>query len=94
VGYYATLVNINAYHQPGVEAGKKAAGDFLKILTGVRAQLAKAGSATADEVASALGADAEEVYHCLVHLAANETHILQALGKNPGEDRFTMETHT
>ncbi len=25
VGFYATLVNINAYHQPGVEAGKKAA---------------------------------------------------------------------
>ena len=24
VGFYATLVNINAYHQPGVEAGKKA----------------------------------------------------------------------
>ena len=25
VGFYASLVNINAYHQPGVEAGKKAA---------------------------------------------------------------------
>ena len=31
VGLYATLVGINAYHQPGVEAGKKAAGDILKI---------------------------------------------------------------
>ena len=26
VSFYASLVNINAYHQPGVEAGKKAAG--------------------------------------------------------------------
>ncbi|MGB0581557.1 MAG: glucose-6-phosphate isomerase, partial [Limisphaerales bacterium] len=26
VGFYASLVGINAYHQPGVEAGKKAAG--------------------------------------------------------------------
>src|SRR6185369_17529275 len=25
VGLYASLININAYHQPGVEAGKKAA---------------------------------------------------------------------
>jgi glucose-6-phosphate isomerase len=25
VGFYASLVGINAYHQPGVEAGKKAA---------------------------------------------------------------------
>jgi glucose-6-phosphate isomerase len=31
VGFYASLVNINAYHQPGVEAGKKAAGNVLKI---------------------------------------------------------------
>ena len=25
VGFYASLINVNAYHQPGVEAGKKAA---------------------------------------------------------------------
>ena len=31
VGFYATLININAYHQPGVEAGKKAAGLILKL---------------------------------------------------------------
>ena len=31
VGLYATLVNINAYHQPGVEAGKKAAGVVLQL---------------------------------------------------------------
>ena len=31
VGLYAFLVNINAYHQPGVEAGKKAAADVLDL---------------------------------------------------------------
>ncbi|NET36157.1 MAG: glucose-6-phosphate isomerase, partial [Cyanothece sp. SIO1E1] len=31
VGFYATLVNINAYHQPGVEAGKKAAASILSL---------------------------------------------------------------
>ncbi|PPS11597.1 hypothetical protein GOBAR_AA09021 [Gossypium barbadense] len=31
VGLYASLVNINAYHQPGVEAGKKAAGEVLAL---------------------------------------------------------------
>ncbi len=94
VGFYATLVNVNAYHQPGVEAGKKAAGDFLKILTSVRAQLLKSGSATADEIASAIKVDPEEAYHCLVHLAANEPHVAQSAGGSPGEDRFTLETHT
>ncbi len=31
VGLYASLVGINAYHQPGVEAGKKAAAEILKV---------------------------------------------------------------
>ena len=31
VGFYASLVNINAYHQPGVEAGKKAAASILDL---------------------------------------------------------------
>ncbi len=31
VGYYASFVNINAYHQPGVEAGKKAAASVLLL---------------------------------------------------------------
>ena len=31
VGFYASFVGINAYHQPGVEAGKKAAASFLQL---------------------------------------------------------------
>ena len=31
VGFYGSLVNINAYHQPGVEAGKKAATRVLAL---------------------------------------------------------------
>ena len=31
VGFYASLVNINAYHQPGVEAGKKAAQRVIDL---------------------------------------------------------------
>ena len=33
VGFYASLININAYHQPGVEAGKKAAKAIDEYLT-------------------------------------------------------------
>ena len=39
VGLYASLLNINAYHQPGVEAGKRAAGDALGVLRAVTAAL-------------------------------------------------------
>ncbi len=31
VSFYAELININAYDQPGVEAGKKAAADVIKL---------------------------------------------------------------
>jgi glucose-6-phosphate isomerase len=31
VGYYGAMLGINAYHQPGVEAGKKAAGKILDL---------------------------------------------------------------
>lgn len=87
VGYYASLVGINAYHQPGVEAGKKAAGAVVKlqgeIVTFLRSQGGK--SMTAEEIAAAVGAsDAEEtVFRILLHAAANEDHGIRMEKKNP-----------
>jgi glucose-6-phosphate isomerase len=86
VGFYASLVNINAYHQPGVQAGKLAADIFLKLLTSVGGQLS-ATPQTAGQIATAVLADAEDVYHCLTHLAANGV-ALTKLGATPAEDAF------
>jgi glucose-6-phosphate isomerase len=86
VGFYASLVNVNAYHQPGVEAGKKAATDFLKQLAQVRGVLSGNG-VSAEEVAAQLGIDAEDAFHMLTHLSANGGAKL-ALGGTPAEDRF------
>ncbi|MBI1337552.1 MAG: glucose-6-phosphate isomerase [Phycisphaera sp.] len=74
VGFYATLVNINAYHQPGVEAGKKAAATVLDLRSRLLAYLSRQNEAkTVDEIASGLGEPdrAETVHHLLEHLAAN-----------------------
>jgi glucose-6-phosphate isomerase len=89
VGFYASLVNINAYHQPGVQAGKTAAGEFLALLKRVRGEFAAAPGTelTAEEAASRLGADVEDVFHCLHHLAANGG-ARSRLGTHPAEDRF------
>lgn len=90
VSFYASLVNVNAYHQPGVEAGKKAAGVFLRLLTSVRRHLAETGSAgyTAFSMAATVGeSDVESVYHCLNHLAATG-FCARETGAGPGEDRF------
>jgi glucose-6-phosphate isomerase len=75
VGLYASLVGINAYHQPGVEAGKKAAGSVitLKLQITAKLQAAAGQSFTAESLAAALGASVnpELVFKVLEHLAAN-----------------------
>lgn len=68
VGFYASLIHINAYHQPGVQAGKLAANTFLKLLAAVRGALTPQPT-TAAQIAAALSADEEDTYHALVHLA-------------------------
>jgi glucose-6-phosphate isomerase len=72
VGLYASLIGINAYHQPGVEAGKEAAKSILALQRQVLSVLS-ATPRTAEEVAAAAGAPdaAETVYLLLEHLAAN-----------------------
>jgi glucose-6-phosphate isomerase len=86
VGFYATLVNINAYNQPGVEAGKKAAAGVLETLKKTRAALTGA-SQTAKQIAAATNGDPEAVYHALMHLSANGGAVLTA-GDSPAEDTF------
>ncbi len=71
VGLYASLVNINAYHQPGVEAGKKAAGTVIELQKKVRGWLAEHPDQTdAEEVAKNLAVpdEAETVYAILRRL--------------------------
>ena len=72
VGLYASLIHINAYHQPGVEAGKKAAAAVLSLQAKAHAALSNTPQ-TADQIAAAIGAaeSAESVYLILEHLAAN-----------------------
>ena len=75
VGLYASLVNINAYHQPGVEAGKKAATGVIALKLKISAALKAApGKAfTAEALATQIGSaeQTELVFKILEHLAAN-----------------------
>ncbi len=87
VSFYASLVNINAYHQPGVEAGKKAATEFLKLLGSVTSALTSE-TQTAEQVATKLGADTEDVFHCLHHLAANGKAAIK-ISSTPALDVFS-----
>ncbi|BAY92307.1 MULTISPECIES: glucose-6-phosphate isomerase [unclassified Tolypothrix] len=79
VGLYASLVNINAYHQPGVEAGKKAAAAILDLQKRVLEVLQSTKSAlTLDEIAEKAGAsqEIESIYKILRHLQANQRGVV------------------
>jgi glucose-6-phosphate isomerase len=88
VGYYATLVNVNAYHQPGVEAGKKAAASVLELQHRIVAALKTRGGAgaTVEQLAAATaGGEEDSVFAILEHLAGNTG---RGVGKTPGETPF------
>ena len=89
VGFYGSLVKINAYHQPGVEAGKKAATRLLELQPKILAQLGATG-VSAEKIAGQIGADPEEVYHLLQHLAANDSTI-EKRGATPGTEEFSRK---
>jgi glucose-6-phosphate isomerase len=96
VGLYAELADINAYHQPGVEAGKKAAKQVLDLQARVRAALRDGGqrSLSAEELAKELAVtDVEAVYLVLRHLAANPHQgVVRALEgeASPAAARFSL----
>ena len=74
VSIYAYLVNINAYHQPGVEAGKKAAADVLAVQIKAKEVLqSTGGSLTLAELADKMDASdkIENIYKIVRHLDAN-----------------------
>lgn len=78
VGFYAALVNVNAYHQPGVEAGKKMAGAVISLQARVLAYLRAARGTffSAEEVAAGINSpdQVETVFRILEHACANADH--------------------
>ena len=95
VGLYGYLINVNAYHQPGVEAGKKAAAAVIDIQRRMLKYLTeKRGHAlTSSQLASGIGAhdDFETVFKLCEHLAANPDHGVQkTAGKTPFEATYKI----
>jgi glucose-6-phosphate isomerase len=90
VGFYGSLININAYHQPGVEAGKKAATKLLHLQNQVREKLSAGAGKIAEEIARSIDADPEDVFHVLRHLASNDPHVRVTAGDEPVDDKFSL----
>jgi glucose-6-phosphate isomerase len=94
VGFYGFLVNINAYHQPGVEAGKKAAQSIIdlqhQVIDTLRDNFTQ--SLTAQGVAQHLGQPeaVESIFHVLRHLEANGRVVRESGSGGEGEYQIVM----
>ena len=93
VGFYASLINVNAYHQPGVEAGKKMAGEIIALQRECFDFLRKNPGKpySVDELARSLGKEdqAETLFNILTHASQNKDHgIKKVLSDKPFENLF------
>ncbi|WP_461564666.1 glucose-6-phosphate isomerase [Synechococcus sp.] len=83
VGLYGELVDINAYHQPGVEAGKKAAAEILSLQKQVESLMRDGTERSIEQIALELSnanANASEaIFFILRHLCGN-SRGLTAIG--------------
>ena len=77
VSLYAELINVNAYNQPGVEAGKKAATNIINLQKEIEDLLDDGKERTIREINDELSKDStESIYLILRKLSENSEHYL------------------
>lgn len=83
VGFYASFININAYHQPGVEAGKRAANSVLVLQSKLLGILGNCNAAISfSELITRASAESQKelVYKIIKRLEATG----RIIGSEPG----------
>jgi glucose-6-phosphate isomerase len=92
VGFYASLISINAYHQPGIESGKRAASDVIQLqLKIINCLNARRSPMAVDEIASNCGSeDVEGVLRICEHLSGNPDRSVR---KTAGANLFQSKYH-
>ena len=94
VGFYGELIDVNAYHQPGVEAGKKAAAEVLALQARLEGLLADGQARSLAELAEGLAlASPEPLFWTLRHLCHNSRGLVaEGSWSEPGSLRFRRVT--
>ncbi|MGC6487030.1 MAG: glucose-6-phosphate isomerase [Planctomycetota bacterium] len=87
VAVYAELVDTNAFHQPGVEAGKQAAAEVLDLQQRLLAAIDGAGKGVA-ALAAEVGADPSDCWPILLHLAVNRPDVRCVRRESPQDAVF------
>jgi glucose-6-phosphate isomerase len=93
VSFYGSLVNVNAYHQPGVEAGKKAAAKVLDLQKqAVQALKDNRTPLLLEQIATKINAvdEVEVIYRILRHLHANDRITITGDVSKPSSLLFSL----
>ena len=76
VSLYGELINVNAYHQPGVEAGKKAATEVLTLQNEILKVLSDGKSRSIVELSKEIkNSSCESIFWILRHSCHNNNEI-------------------
>jgi glucose-6-phosphate isomerase len=86
VGLYAELQDLNAYDQPGVEAGKRAAVGLVDDISRIEQALTRTPQ-TAEMLGKTAGISPEIAWHICTHLSGTRRAIC-ASGSVPSQDTF------
>ncbi len=87
VSLYAELINVNAYNQPGVEAGKKAATNIINLQKDIEELLDDGKERTLSQINEALSIDStESIYLILRKLSENsDNYLINGNQSNPDQ---------
>ena len=85
VSFYAELVNINAYDQPGVEAGKKAAANIIEYQQKVSNLLDEGGEYSINDITSLFdNSVSEPIFFILREMCfGNDNYLIKGDWSNP-----------
>ena len=90
VSLYAELINVNAYNQPGVEAGKKAATNIINLQQEIEDLLDDGKQRTLNEINDSLSTDStESIYLILRKLSENSVHYSMS-GNQSNPDKLII----
>ena len=85
VSFYAELVDINAYDQPGVEAGKKAAAEIIKYQKKVAELFNNGDEFSLSDITSLVGnSSSEEIFFIIRQMCfGNNSYLIKGDWSNP-----------
>ena len=85
VSFYAELININAYDQPGVEAGKKAASDVIEIQRSITKIFMTGQKCSINDLKQIINNSSEETIYFILRQMCfdNDNYIVEGEWSNP-----------